>query len=134
MLENCLLSDPRIGKNPNPLAGLVFHYDRTQGMDVCEAAYLCSKVKTRVLVSPSNHAKMKRRYEVLAKKEKGSIEVKKLLLVPNKHLDVERMKTLMAAGKDGELPLYMHVSFFSFSSGCRRGCIRTGQCSYSLPV
>lgn len=32
MLENCLLTDetilPRVGLNPHPLAGLVFHYER----------------------------------------------------------------------------------------------------------
>lgn len=116
ILENCILNDPSIGKNPNPLAGLVFHYDRTQSMDVCEAAYLCSSVKTRVLVSPSNYAKMKARYEQLARKTGGSVEVMRLLLVPNRHLDVERIKTLMAAGKEGELPLYMHVSFLSLPS------------------
>ncbi|KAF2450187.1 hypothetical protein P171DRAFT_450876 [Karstenula rhodostoma CBS 690.94] len=54
MLENCLLEDktilPRIGYNPNPLAGLVFHYDRCQGSGVCEAAYLCTNIKTTVLI------------------------------------------------------------------------------------
>jgi hypothetical protein len=37
MLENCLLTDqrilPRIGLNPYPLAGLVFHYHRCQGSE-----------------------------------------------------------------------------------------------------
>ncbi|KAF2000365.1 hypothetical protein P154DRAFT_598783 [Amniculicola lignicola CBS 123094] len=50
MLENCLLDKPSIGKNPNPLAGLVFHYDSTQGSGVCEAAYLCSHIPTTVLI------------------------------------------------------------------------------------
>ncbi|EUC41624.1 hypothetical protein COCMIDRAFT_40206 [Bipolaris oryzae ATCC 44560] len=53
MLENCLLTDkailPRVGLNPHPLAGLVFHYDRCQGSGVCEAAYLCTNVPTTVL-------------------------------------------------------------------------------------
>ncbi|KAF2662936.1 hypothetical protein K491DRAFT_584523 [Lophiostoma macrostomum CBS 122681] len=53
MLENCLLTDKqlvrKIGVNPNPLAGLVFHYDSCQGSGVCEAAYLCSKIPTTVL-------------------------------------------------------------------------------------
>jgi hypothetical protein len=108
MLENCLLSDEKIGKNPNPLAGLVFHYDRTE--DVCEAAYLCSSVPTRVLVSTSNYGTMKERYEDMAAKQGGKIDVQRLLLLPDKHLDTSRMKTLMATGRDGEMPLYMHVS------------------------
>ncbi|KAF2741814.1 hypothetical protein M011DRAFT_514023 [Sporormia fimetaria CBS 119925] len=108
MLENCLLSSGRVGKNPNPLAGLVFHYDRTQSTDVCEAAYLCSSVATRVLVSPSNYGRMKARYEEMARKQKGKVDVQKLRLLPNKHLDTGRMKTLMATGNGGELPLYMH--------------------------
>ncbi|EMD68482.1 hypothetical protein GGP41_003303 [Bipolaris sorokiniana] len=53
MLENCLLTDktilPRVGLNPHPLAGLVFHYDRCQGSGVCEAAYLCTNIPTTVL-------------------------------------------------------------------------------------
>ncbi|XP_014558608.1 hypothetical protein COCVIDRAFT_14210 [Bipolaris victoriae FI3] len=53
MLENCLLTDKkilsRVGLNPHPLAGLVFHYDRCQGSGVCEAAYLCTNISTTVL-------------------------------------------------------------------------------------
>lgn len=110
MLENCLLTDKRIGKNPNPLAGLVFHYDRTHSTNVCEAAYLCSSVPTRVLVSPSNYGRIKARYEEMARMQNGKVDVQKLRLLPNQHLDTGRMKTLMATGKDGEMPLYMHVS------------------------
>ncbi|KAF1839579.1 hypothetical protein BDW02DRAFT_575229 [Decorospora gaudefroyi] len=108
MLENCLLDHPNIGKNPRPLAGLVFHYDRSQGSDICEAAYLCSKVPTKVLVSASNIGKLKERYGALARQCGTSIEVEALELHVS-HLDTERIKLLMAVGKSGEMPLYMNV-------------------------
>ncbi|KAI1563203.1 hypothetical protein PtrEW13061_012065, partial [Pyrenophora tritici-repentis] len=99
MLENCLLTDetilPRVGLNPHPLAGLVFHYDRCQGSGVCEAAYLCTSVPTTVLVSPSNYGRLKRAYEAMAEKQGANITVKQLYVLP-KYLDTERMKTLMA--------------------------------------
>jgi hypothetical protein len=109
MLENCLLEDDALGKNPNPLAGFVLHYDGSRGSGVCEAAYLCSSVKTTVLVSASNYGNLKQRYEEMAKQNGATIEVKKLLISP-KHLDTERVKSLMAVAKDGEAPLYIQVS------------------------
>jgi hypothetical protein len=113
MLENCLLTDttllPRVGINPHPLAGLVFHYDRCQGSGVCEAAYLCTGIPTTVLVSPSNYGRLKAAYEAMAQKHGGSIAVKQLYIL-DKYLDTERMKTLMAVGKDDEMPLYMQAS------------------------
>jgi hypothetical protein len=108
MLENCLLDEPNIGKNPHPLAGLVLHYDGSRGSGVCEAAYLCSRMKTRVLVSASNYGNLKMRYEDMARECGGNIEVQKLLIAP-KHLDTERVKTLMAVTRDGEAPLYIQV-------------------------
>ncbi|KAF2795977.1 hypothetical protein K505DRAFT_381501 [Melanomma pulvis-pyrius CBS 109.77] len=108
MLENCLLQNDSIGKNPHPLAGLVFHYDSHQGSGVCEAAYLCSSVPTTVLVSESNFGRLKVDYEAMAARHQGEISVRKMKLLSS-HLDTERVKTLMAIGKDGELPLYMHI-------------------------
>jgi hypothetical protein len=113
MLENCLLTNetilPRVGVNPHPLAGLVFHYDRCQGSGVCEAAFLCTNVATTVLVSPSNYGRLKRAYEAMAEKQGANITVKQLHVLP-KYLDTERMKTLMAVGKEDEVPLYMQAS------------------------
>jgi hypothetical protein len=113
MLENCLLTDKtilsQVGLNPHPLAGLVFHYDRCQGSGVCEAAYLCTSVPTTVLVSPSNYGRLKAAYEAMAKNQGATITVKQLFVLP-KYLDTERMKTLMAVGKEDEVPLYMQVS------------------------
>jgi hypothetical protein len=108
MLENCILDDAQIGKNPHPLAGLVLHYDGSRSSGVCEAAYLCSKVKTTVLVSASNYGNLKLKYEEMGAKCNGSIEVHKLL-ISTKHLDTERIKTLMAVAKDSEAPLYIQV-------------------------
>jgi hypothetical protein len=110
MLENCLLDEPGVGKNPNPLAGLVLHYDGSRSTGVCEAAYLCSKVKkVTVLVSASNYGNLKKQYKEMAQMCGGEIEVHKLLIAPS-HLDTERVKTLMAVTKDGDAPLYIQVS------------------------
>jgi hypothetical protein len=109
MLENCLMNDNRIGNLPNPLAGLVFHYDSSQSSGVCEAASLCSDISTTVLVPPSNYENMKKMYMELPSAKDDKIKVKQLHLLP-KHLNTDRLKTLMAVGKEGEMPLYMHVS------------------------
>ncbi|KAF2189891.1 hypothetical protein K469DRAFT_561992 [Zopfia rhizophila CBS 207.26] len=112
MLENCLLTNKQllshIGKNPNPLAGLVFHYDSCQGSGVCEAAYLCSQIPTTVLVSPSNYLRLKEQYKKMSDDHGGDVKVRKLRLL-SKYLDTERVKTLMAVGKEGEMPLYMQL-------------------------
>lgn len=112
MLENCLLTDktllPLIGYNPHPLAGLVFHYDKSQGSGVCEAAFLCTSVPTTVLVSPSNYGRLKTAYEKMARDQGGDITVKRLHILP-KYLDTARMKTLMAVSHDDDMPLYMQV-------------------------
>lgn len=114
MLENCLLTEKavlsQVGHNPHPLAGLVLHYDRSQGSGVCEAAYLCTHIPTTVLVSASNYGRLKIAYEAMAKEQGAKITVKQLYVLP-KYLDTERMKTLMAVGKEDEVPLYMQASF-----------------------
>ncbi|KAF2466608.1 uncharacterized protein BDR25DRAFT_236863 [Lindgomyces ingoldianus] len=151
MLENCILSDTaqikKIGKNPKPLAGLVFHYDRCEGSGVCEAAYLCSEIPTTVLVSPSNSANLTEQYKRIAK-ERGNIQVEELRLL-GKHMNTDRVKTLMAVGKDGDLPLYMQVIMkiiremamktkglgsFNYAEFCRRACAETFQDRQSGPL
>jgi hypothetical protein len=58
LLENCMI--PSIAsKLPNPLTGIVFHYDTfisDDGGSPCEAAFLASnpKIQVRVLCSPTN--------------------------------------------------------------------------------
>ena len=119
ILENCLLSEPdqvqRIGRNPKPLTGLVFHYDKSQSSGVCEAAYLSSHIPTTVLVSPSNFKNLQMRYSEVPG---GNIKVEKLYLLP-KYLDTARFKSLMAIGKDDTMPLYMQVNS-SYAPAVRR--------------
>ncbi|KAI9841639.1 MAG: hypothetical protein M1837_000486 [Sclerophora amabilis] len=112
MLENCLLTSQRLGEIPNPLGGLVFHYDRfsSESGNICEAAYLCSSgIQVRVLVSPSNLEPMKRAYGNIEGLPKGaSRPVVMPLLLKDKHLSMENMMKLMAVkDSDGPIPLYM---------------------------
>jgi hypothetical protein len=83
--------------------------DKSEGSGVCEAAYLCTNVPTTVLVSPSNYGRLKRAHEAMAEKHSANITVKQLRVLP-KYLDTDRMKTLMAVGKEDEVPLYIQVS------------------------
>ncbi|KAH7110097.1 hypothetical protein B0J11DRAFT_499354 [Dendryphion nanum] len=114
MLENCLLTQPgivaRIGKTPNPLAGLVFHYDKSGWSGVSEASYLCSHISTTVLVSPSNYGDMKVQYESMAEVYGGlqNLQVEPLYLSPSR-LNLNHMLNLMAVNKNGEPPLYVNV-------------------------
>ncbi|EDU45763.1 conserved hypothetical protein [Pyrenophora tritici-repentis Pt-1C-BFP] len=80
ILEGCLMNDPDIGRNSAPLAGIVFHYDRAQGGDVCEAAYLCGKIRTKVLVSASHIGPLTERYEAIAQRCGAKITVVKRIL------------------------------------------------------
>jgi hypothetical protein len=59
-------------------------------------------------VSPSNYGRLKIAYEAMAEKQGANITVKQLYILP-KYLDTERMKTLMAVGREDEVPLYMQV-------------------------
>jgi len=110
VLESSLLKHPDLGQLSQPLAGLVFNYDKSRGSSVAEAATLCSHLKVRVLVSPCNFRGMKTLYEALPHAE-GNLVVEKFHLLP-KHLNTERMMRLMAVGQQGDqMPLYMQVSY-----------------------
>ncbi|KAL9120238.1 MAG: hypothetical protein Q9187_003204, partial [Circinaria calcarea] len=114
MLENCLIPS-KLGKLPNPLAAIVFHYDRFtsySSSQVCEAAYLCSSgIPVRVLVSPTNFWRMKENYLNLPGLPPSARKPEVIpLLFQEKHLDVERMMNLMAVHeKAGPVPLYIEV-------------------------
>ena len=95
--------------NPYLLTGLVFYYNRCQGSRVCEAAFLCTNVATTVLVSPSNYSRLKRVYTAMAEKQGANITVKQLHVLL-KYLNTERIKTLIAVGKEDKVPLYMQAS------------------------
>jgi len=105
-----------IGKTPNPLAGMIFHYDPHSTDTICEAAYLATHIPVTVLVSPSNLWRMKELYAKVPGAA-DSIDVLPLLL-KEKHLNTQRMLRLMAfSDTDGAMPLYMEVSKQPFPNG-----------------
>ena len=116
LLENSLLASSAAGRNPNPLAGIVFHYDNFTGYEstqLCEAAWLCSAgIPVRVLVSPSNLHAMRKLYRKLPglTKEAPRPEVVPLYFQQH-HLNVSRIMTLMAVSENGTVPLYIEVLF-----------------------
>ncbi|PYH98224.1 hypothetical protein BO71DRAFT_371757 [Aspergillus ellipticus CBS 707.79] len=112
LLENCLLPS-KAGKLPNPLTGVVFHYDTfisdTQGSP-CEAAFLSSSpdVNVRVLCSPTNIRSIR------ASIPPGTYSRFKIpvdpLQIDETDLNTKRMMDLMVVGQDeGPIPLYMHT-------------------------
>ncbi|PZD22682.1 DUF3435 multi-domain protein, partial [Pyrenophora tritici-repentis] len=109
MLENCLLTDetilPRVGLNPHPLAGLVFHYDRCQGSGVCEAAYLCTSVPTTVLT-------------ILMILRKMAIESQGLGAFDYNTFRDELSATKFASGQDGPMKLRLDL-LESFMKRCK---------------
>jgi hypothetical protein len=115
MLENALIPSV-LGALPNPLASIVFHYDKFTSFgskQVCEAAYLCSSgIPVRVLVSPTNFWNMKMAYENLPGLPRGSRTPEVIpLRFKEKHLNATRMMNMMSvSGKDGPTPLYVEVS------------------------
>ena len=114
MLENCLLQSP-LSELPNPLAGLVFHYDKYSSYtssQICEAAYLCSSgIPVKVLVSPTNLWRMKAAYENMPGLRAGDRKPEVIpLRFSEQNLDVSRMMNMMAVKeKDGPVPLYIEV-------------------------
>jgi len=118
LLENSLLSSSPAGILPNPLAGLVFHYDKYTShasTQVCEAAYLCSAgIPVRVLVSPSNIHNMHHLYTNLAGLPKNAPRPQVLpLYFREDQLNVSRMVALMAVndGSQNKTPLYIEVLY-----------------------
>lgn len=116
LLENAIIKPNEAANLANPLAAIVFHYDKFTGYNstqLCEAAYLRSAdIPVRILVSPSNLSAMQAAYGKMPGLESDS----KLEIVPlyfrEKDLNISMMKTLMAVGgSDSSAPLYMEVSF-----------------------
>lgn len=109
MLESALI-ESRLGKLPQPLAGIVFHWDKHTGLSgnqPCEAAYLCSShIPVTVLVSPSNYVAMKAAYGNFPTPK----PIVRPLLLREKHLNASRMMKLMAVDTGNERSsLYMEV-------------------------
>ena len=117
MLE-AALRPSKLGELPYPLAGLVFHFDKSAGglaPQICEAAYLCSTgIPVTVLVSSTNFHRMKTAYESMTFPEPYSNASKPIvapLLLEERHLNIENMLKLMAVKEsEGNLSLYMEVS------------------------
>ncbi|KAL9101853.1 MAG: hypothetical protein Q9163_002937 [Psora crenata] len=113
MLEAGLLKS-KLGPLPQPLAAMVFHYDKFTGFQstqVCEAAYLASSgIPVKVMVSPTSYHRMR---EVYANLPGFPHDVPKPQVVPlflmEQHLNVERMMKLMAVDDDGKTALYMET-------------------------
>ncbi|KAK1999573.1 hypothetical protein LX36DRAFT_574024 [Colletotrichum falcatum] len=106
LLENCLIPS-NLGKLPQPLAGIVFHFDTfvsDSGGLPCEAAFLASnnRASVRVLCAPTNVRTIQEIYKDIPR-----VKVEPLKL-SDRDLNTERMLDLMAVG-DGNMPLYLHV-------------------------
>ena len=127
LLENCLIPS-EASTLPQPLTGLVFHYDTfiaDGGGSPCEAAFLSSDpgIKVRVFCAPTNFRtiqvcsmplraagkltpiSLQRTYYAL------NVEVE-LLRISEGDLNTKRMLDLMAVSHDdGPMPLYMHTVY-----------------------
>ncbi|KAK1976874.1 hypothetical protein LZ30DRAFT_753201 [Colletotrichum cereale] len=106
LLENCLIPSS-LGRLPQPLAGIVFHFDSfvsDSGGLPCEAAFLASdsKASVRVLCAPTNVRTVQSIYSGIPR-----VKVEPLRL-SDRDLNTRRMLDLMAVG-DGSMPLYLHV-------------------------
>ncbi|KAK0725762.1 hypothetical protein B0H67DRAFT_479470 [Lasiosphaeris hirsuta] len=106
LLENTLARCPA-NILPNPLTGIVFHYDTftsDTGGSPCEVAWLASNrnIKVRVLCPPTNIRTMKKLYRRFP-----TVTVEELRLNES-DLNTKRMLDLMAVTSGG-MPLYLHV-------------------------
>ena len=111
MLENYLLPDPDYGPVANPVAGVAFHYDSEGGKSIAEVASLCSRgIKVRVLVSRGNYRDRLAQHMNLAGGNADKVDVQ-ILAFKDEHINVERMKRLMAFSETAEngVPLYVSV-------------------------
>lgn len=120
MLEMALMPS-KLGELPQPLAGIVFHYDKFTGppsSQVCEAAYLCSLgIPVRVLVSETNLVRMEKAYSDLpGLSSSANKPVVMPLLLSEEQLNAERVMKLMAIGdKAKAMPLYMEVGLIKIA-------------------
>ncbi|KAJ6504921.1 hypothetical protein DFH09DRAFT_1050942 [Mycena vulgaris] len=113
LLECALIADPRVGRLPEPLSALVFHFDTQDANRPCEAAFLSAPTgnphgaappQVTVLCSPSNVNRRRRAYASLAQ-----VHVEPLSL-SEKDLTADRMLALMGCDNLETMPLYMHTA------------------------
>ncbi|KIV89316.1 hypothetical protein PV10_08893 [Exophiala mesophila] len=113
-LENSLLKSSPAGRNPTPLAGVVFHYDRftsSSTTQLCRAAYLCALgVPVRVLVSPSHLTEMEKLYQGLPGLAENGMKPEVLpLYMKESHLTVASIMSFMTMDGIDKIPLCMEV-------------------------
>ncbi|KAL0940194.1 uncharacterized protein CTRU02_202957 [Colletotrichum truncatum] len=106
LLENCLIPSS-LGRLPQPLTGIVFHFDTftsDSGGLPCEAAFLASDSGTsvRVLCAQTNVRTIKAIYKKIPQVTVMPLELS------DDDLNTRRMFDLMAV-EDGSMPLYLHV-------------------------
>ncbi|KAF7344954.1 p-loop containing nucleoside triphosphate hydrolase protein [Mycena venus] len=113
LLECALIADPRVGKLPEPLSALVFHFDMQDTGRPCEAAFLSSPAahlnnvnlpQVTVLCSPSNVNRRRRAYASLA-----HVRVEPLCL-SERDISADRMLAIMGCDNLDTMPLYMHTA------------------------
>ncbi|KAJ7914991.1 hypothetical protein B0H13DRAFT_1711751 [Mycena leptocephala] len=111
LLECALIPDSRVGKLPEPLSALVFHFDTQDGGRPCEAAFLSSPAAhhaslpyVTVLCSPSNVNRRRNAYASLAQ-----VRVEPLYL-SERDLTADRMLAIMGCDNLDTMPLYMHTA------------------------
>ncbi|EEH04276.1 conserved hypothetical protein [Histoplasma capsulatum G186AR] len=113
MLENALLHPSETGTLSSPLTGLVLHYDKFTAVNtgqLCEAAYLSSKLPVRVLVAPSNFGHMEKLYANIPGLPDGTSMPKvSRLYLREDQLTLGMMKDLMAVNDEATTPLYMEI-------------------------
>ncbi|KAK1974691.1 hypothetical protein LZ30DRAFT_607385 [Colletotrichum cereale] len=106
LLENCFIPS-KLGKLPQPLAGIVFHFDSfvsDAGGLPCEAAFLAShnQASVRILCAPTNVRTIQSTYNSIPQ-----VKIEPLRL-SDQDLNIRRMLDLMAV-REGGVPLYLHV-------------------------
>ncbi|KAK7035579.1 p-loop containing nucleoside triphosphate hydrolase protein [Favolaschia claudopus] len=113
ILESALITDSRVGKLPEPLSALVFHFDTQDSDRPCEAAFLSTTAphvndvlvpRITVLCSPSNVARRRRAYAGLP-----HVKVEPLCL-SEKDFTANRMLAIMGCDNIEKMPLYMHTA------------------------
>ncbi|KAJ6565311.1 hypothetical protein DFH09DRAFT_1261660 [Mycena vulgaris] len=119
LLECALIADPRIGRLPEPLSALVFHFDTQDANRPCEAAFFSAPTgnphhaavpQVTVLCSPSNINRRRRAYASLPQ-----VHVEPLSL-SEKNLTADRMLALMGCDNLESMPLYMHTALLIIRS------------------
>ncbi|KAG8838023.1 hypothetical protein FRB91_007811, partial [Serendipita sp. 411] len=109
IMESALITDPRVGTLPAPLATVVFHYDQEISNRSCEAAFLSelndgsSKgvQDVVVLVSPNNKEQRMKVYSHLKHVRVESLRI------AERDLNAERMLSMMGVDSQETTPLYV---------------------------